>query len=188
MEKGLTKFDQKAANPLGGALRFINRKESKAYGTALEAADGDVKKIREIMANALNEGKMARFYGKTGMGKFTKADREALAEQIKHGDLDNALMDVVEGGKNSFTGVDSYTRTLNFARRSNVRTEELKYNLPTNVSRAKGSRGMTRMAPLASTESEVAWAMRIGYYSNDKLGGIAVANLDKEDVAVRTQS
>jgi len=184
MEKGLTKFEQTAANPLGGALRFINKKESKAYGAAIQAADGDINQIREIMANALNEGKMARFYGKTGLGKFNEADRAALAMQIKHGDLDNALMDVVEGGKNSFTGVDAYTRTLNFARANKVRTEELKYNLPKNMSRAKGSRGMARMAPLASTESEVAWAMRIGYYSNDKLGGIAVANLDNEKVAV----
>jgi hypothetical protein len=184
MEKGLTTFEQKAANPLGGALRFINKKESKAYGAAIQAADGDMNQIREIMANALNEGKMARFYGKTGLGKFTESDRAALAMQIKHGDLDNALMDVVEGGKNSFTGVDSYTRTLNFARANKVRTEELKYNLPKNISRAKGSRGMTRMSPLASTESEVAWAMRIGYYANDKLGGIAVANLNDEKIAV----
>jgi hypothetical protein len=184
MEKGLTKFEQTAANPLGGALRFINKKEAKAYGAAIQAADGDVAQIREIMANALNEGKMARFYEKAGLGKFTEADRAALAAQIKHGDLDNALMDVVEGGKNSFTGVDSYTRTLNFARKNNVRTEELKYNLPKNIRRAKGSRGFTEMAPLASTESEVAWAMRIGYYANDRLGGIAVANLDNEKVAV----
>jgi hypothetical protein len=185
MEKGLTKFEQKAANPLGGALRFINKKESEAYGAAIQAADGDINKIRKIMAGALNEGKMARFYEQTGLGKFTKADREALAKQIEHGDLDNALMDIVEGGKNSFTGVDAYTRTLNFARKSKVRTEELKYNLPTNIRRAKGAKGFTRMAPLASTESEVAWAMRIGYYANDKLGGIAVANLDNEKVAVQ---
>ena len=184
METGLTRAGKVAANPLGGALRFINRKESKSYGAAIEAADGDVKKIREIMANALNEGKMARFYEKTGMGKLTVADREALAEQIRFGDLDNALMDVVEGGKNSFTGVDSYTRTLNFARRNKVRTEELKYNLPKNISRAKGARGLERMAPLSSTATEVAWAMRIGYYSNDMLGGIAVANLDNEEAAV----
>ena len=184
MEKGLTKFEQKAANPLGGALRFINKKESEAYGEAILAADGNVEQIRKIMANALNEGKMIRFFEKTGAGKFTKADRKALAAQIEHGDLDNALMDIVEGGKNSFTGVDAYTRTINFARKNNVRTEELKYNLPKNVRRAKGARGMTRMAPLASTESEVAWAMRIGYYANDKLGGIAVANLNEEKIAV----
>jgi hypothetical protein len=185
MEKGLSKAGGVANNPLGGVLRFINRKESEAYGAAIEAADGDVVKIREIMANALNEGKMARFYEKTGMGKLTVADREALAEQIRFGDLDNALMDVVEGGKNSFTGVDSYTRTLNFARKSKVRTQELTYNLPKNVSRAKGARGLERMAPLSSTATEVAWAMRIGYYSNDILGGIAVANLNEEEVAVR---
>ena len=184
MEKGLTKFEQKAANPLGGAMRFINKKEAKAYGAAIKAADGDVKQIRKIMANALNEGKMARFYKKAGLGKFTEADRKALAAQIEHGDLDNALMDLVEGGKNSFTGVDSYTRTLNFARKNKVRTEELGYNLPKNVRRAKGSRGFTEMAPLASTESQVAWAMRIGYYANDRLGGIAVANLDNEKIAV----
>ena len=184
MEKGLTKFEQKAANELGGVMRFINKKESKAYGAAIQAADGDVKKIREIMANALNEGKMVRFYEKTGLGKFGDAERKALAAQIKHGDLDNALMDVVEGGKNSFTGIDAYTRTLNFARKNKVRTEELKYNLPKNLSRAKGSRGLARMAPLSDTASEVAWAMRIGYYSNDILGGIAVANLDNEIVAV----
>jgi hypothetical protein len=184
METGLTRAGKVANNPLGGVLRFVNRKEAKAYGAAIEAADGDVKKIREIMANALNEGKMVRFYEKTGTGKLTKADREALAEQIKFGDLDNALMDVVEGGKNSFTGVDSYTRTLNFARKNKVRTEELKYNLPKNISRAKGARGLERMAPLSSTATEVAWAMRIGYYSNDMLGGIAVANLDNEEAAV----
>jgi hypothetical protein len=184
MEKGLTKFEQKAANPLGGALRFINKKEAKAYGALIKDADGNIEEIRKIMAGALNEGKMARFYEKTGLGKFTKADREALAMQIKHGDLDNALMDVVEGGKNSFTGIDAFTRTLNYQRKSKVRTEELGYNLPKNMSRAKGSRGMTRMSPLASTESEVAWAMRIGYYSNDRLGGIAVANLDNEEIAV----
>jgi hypothetical protein len=113
MEKGLTEFDKISANPLGGVMRFINNKEAKRYGALIEAADGDIKKIREITANALNEGKMSRFYEKTGLGKFTEADRLAMAEQIKYGDLDNALMDVVEGGKNAFTGLDSYTRTIN---------------------------------------------------------------------------
>jgi len=144
MEKGLTTFEKASSNPLGGVLRFVNNKEAKRYGAAIEAADGDIKKIREITANALNEGKMARFYEKTGLGKFTDADRLALADQIKYGDLDNALMDVVEGGKNAFTGLESYTRTINFTRKN---------------------------------ASQVAWIMRIGYYSNDQLGRIAVANL-----------
>jgi hypothetical protein len=178
MEKGLTTFDKASANPLGGVIRFINNKESKRYGAAIEAADGDIKKIREITANALNEGKMARFYEKTGLGKFTDTDRLALADQIKYGDLDNALMDVVEGGKNAFTGLDSYTRTVNFTRKNKVRTAELSYDLEKGrVALGRGKGGYTQMAPLANEATQVAWIMRIGYYSNDKLGRIAVANL-----------
>ena len=178
VEKGLTTFDKASANPLGGVIRFINNKESKRYGAAIEAANGDIKKIREITANALNEGKMARFYEQTGLGKFTDTDRLALAEQIRYGDLDNALMDVVEGGKNAFTGLDSYTRTINFTRKNKVRTAELAYDLEKGrVALGRGKGGYSQMAPLANEATQVAWIMRIGYYSNDKLGRIAVANL-----------
>ena len=181
MEKGLTKFDQASANPLGGVMRFVNGREAKRYGAEIEAADGDIKKIREITARALNEGKLTRFYERAGLGKFTDADRAALAEQIKYGDLDNALMDVVEGGKNAFTGLDSYTRTINFTRKNKVRTAELSYDLEKGrLGLAKGKGGYKQMAPLADEASQVAWIMRIGYYSNDKLGRIAVANLSDD--------
>jgi len=177
LEAGLTKSEKIAQDPLGGVLRFINKKEAKSYGAEVAKADGDLKAIREITARALNEGKMARFYEKTGLGKFGKAEREALAEQIRYGDLDNALMDIVEGGKNSFTGIDAYTRTLNFTRKYNVRTAALGYDLPKGYSRAKGAKGLKPQAPLSDEASKIAWAMRIGYYSNDRLGAIAVANL-----------
>jgi len=183
MEKGLTDFDKISANPLGGVMRFVNRKESKRYGAEIEAADGDIKLIREITARALNEGKLTRFYEKTGLGKFTDADRAALAEQIKYGDLDNALMDVVEGGKNAFTGLDSYTRTINFTRKNKVRTAELAYDLEKGrVALGRGKGGYKQMAPLADEASQVAWIMRIGYYSNDRLGRIAVANLADDSI------
>lgn len=178
VEKGLTDFDKISANPLGGVMRFVNGRESKRYGAEIEAANGDIKKIREITARALNEGKLTRFYDRAGLGKFTDADRAAMAEQIKYGDLDNALMDVVEGGKNAFTGLDSYTRTINFARKNKVRTAELGYDLEKGrLGLAKGKGGYKQMAPLADEASQVAWIMRIGYYSNDKLGRIAVSNL-----------
>jgi hypothetical protein len=188
MEKGLTDFDKIAANPLGGVMRFVNRKESKRYGAEIEAANGDIKLIREITARALNEGKLSRFYEKTGLGRFTDADRLALADQIKYGDLDNALMDVVEGGKNAFTGLDSYTRTVNFTRKNKVRTAELSYDLEKGrVALGRGKGGYKQMAPLADEASQVAWIMRIGYYSNDKLGRIAVANL-ADDALGETQA
>ena len=186
VEKGLTTFDNAAANPLGGVMRFVNGKEAKRYGAEIAAADGDIKKIREITARALNEGKLTRFYERAGLGKFTDADRAAMAEQIKYGDLDNALMDVVEGGKNAFTGLDSYTRTINFTRKNKVRTAELGYDLEKGrLGLAKGKGGYKQMAPLADEASQVAWIMRIGYYSNDKLGRLAVANLDNEALAIK---
>jgi hypothetical protein len=181
VEEGLTTLGKAAQDPLGGVIRFVNRKEAKHYTQAIAAAQGDVVKIRQITAEALNEGKLARFYDQTGLGKFTVDDRKYLQEQILFGDLDNALMDVVEGGKNSFTGVDTFTRTLNFARKNNVRTAELSYNLPKGkFARAKGAKAYTTMAPLANEATQVAWAMRIGYYSNDRLGRIAVANLSDD--------
>ena len=185
VEEGLTTLGKVAQDPLGGVIRFVNNKEAKHYTEAIKAAEGDIVKIRQITAEALNEGKLARFYDQTGLGKFAEADRKYLQEQILYGDLDNALMDVVEGGKNSFTGVDTFTRTVNFARKNNVRTAELGYNLPKGkFARAKGAKAYTTMAPLANEATQVAWAMRIGYYSNDKLGGIAVANLDNEELAI----
>jgi len=185
VEEGLTTLGKAAQDPLGGVIRFVNRKEAKHYSQAIAAAQGDVVKIRQITAEALNEGKLARFYDQTGLGKFTADDRKYLQEQILFGDLDNALMDVVEGGKNSFTGVDVFSRTVNFARKNNVRTAELSYNLPKGkFARAKGAKAYTAMAPLANEATQVAWAMRIGYYSNDKLGRLAVANLDNEPVAL----
>ena len=185
VEEGLTTLGKAAQDPLGGVIRFVNKKEAKHYTQAIAAAQGDVVKIRQITAEALNEGKLARFYEQTGLGKFTIDDRKYLQEQILFGDLDNALMDVVEGGKNSFTGVDTFTRTINFARKNNVRTAELGYNLPKGkFARAKGAKAYTTMAPLANEATQVAWAMRIGYYSNDKLGRLAVANLDNEGLAL----
>jgi len=183
VEEGLTKLGKSAQDPLGGVIRFVNGKEAKHYSQAIVAAQGDVVKIRQITAQALNEGKLARFYDQTGLGKFTVDDRKYLQEQILFGDLDNALMDVVEGGKNAFTGADTFTRTLNFARKNNVRTSELGYNLPKGkFARAKGAKAYTSMAPLANEANQVSWAMRIGYYSNDRLGRIAVANLGDEAI------
>jgi hypothetical protein len=178
MEKGLTDFQKSAANPLGGVMRFINKSEAENYTKAIDVAAGDIKKIRQITAQALNEGKMARFYKRTGISKLTKEDRELLSEQILYGDLDNALADVVEGGRNAFTGVDQYSKTIAHTRKNKVRTAELKYDMGAGFRRAKGKKGFDEIKPDVINEASlVAWVMRIGYYANDSLGGIAVANL-----------
>ena len=225
--EGLTKFEKVAAQPLGAALRMLNKNEAERYYTELENLPNVVKKAqsditelnkivkanqdpravqiaqdqiallskqvegglinqqRLVIARALNEGKLNRFFSMTGIGKLTENDRRLLAKQIIHGDLDNALRDVVEGGKQAFSGLDYTARALYDTRKSGVRTTALKFrDLPTNLRRAKGSRGLVSMAPLATTETQVAWMLRIRYYANDEIGGIALANLDNRKVAV----
>ena len=177
VEKGLSGMQKVAENPLGSVMRFVNKKEAKAYGAMIEAAQGDTQKVREILATALNEGKIARFNERVGLSNLTKADRELLGEQIRFGDLDNALADVVEGGRNAFTGIDAYNRTINFTRKNKVRSAELTYTLPGNFRRARGGRFKEMVPTIADESTLVAWLMRIGYYSNDRLGAIAVANL-----------
>jgi len=180
MEKGLTEFQKKAANPLGSVLRFVNKSEAENYAKQIEEAAGDIKTVRQITAQALNEGKMARFYKRTGIGKLTKEDRELLSEQILYGDLDNALADVVEGGRNAFTGIDQYSKTIAHTRKNKVRTAELTYDMGAGFRRAKGKKSFEEIKPDVINEASlVAWVMRIGYYANDKLGGIAIANLAK---------
>lgn len=185
VEKGLTRVQKSSANPLGSVIRFVNKKEADNYAAEIAAANGNIKVIREITATALNEGKMARFYGRVGLGKFSKEDKNLLAEQIRYGDLDNALMDVVEGAKNAFTGIDQYTKAIAITRRNKVRTAELQYDMGAGFKRAKGTKGFDEIKPDVVNEgSLVAWVMRIGYYANDALGGIAIANLRDEKTAL----
>jgi hypothetical protein len=184
-EKGLTKGQKVAANPLGGVMRFVNKKEADNYAKQIDDAKGDIKVIREITARALNEGKLARFNARVGLGKISQEERDLLAEQIKYGDLDNALMDVVEGGKNAFTGVDQYNKAIALTRKNKVRTAELQYDMGAGFRRAKGAKGFTEIKPdVVNEASLVSWVMRIGYYANDALGGIAIANLRDEKTAI----
>jgi hypothetical protein len=184
-EKGLTKGQKVAANPLGGVMRFVNKKEADNYAKQIDDAKGDIKVIREITARALNEGKLARFNARVGLGKIGQEERELLAEQIKYGDLDNALMDVVEGGKNAFTGVDQYNKAIALTRKNKVRTAELQYDMGAGFRRAKGTKGFAEIKPdVVNEASLVSWVMRIGYYANDALGGIAIANLRDEKTAI----
>ncbi len=187
-EKGLTKWEARANNPLGFMMRMLNKDEAEAYAKRMNDAiesGGGIQEVRTIMAEAINEGKINRFYKAVGLGKMLDADKAALRKQLLHGDLDNALMDVVEGGKQTFTGLDYTTRSLAKARKNRVRNMELKMEYPAGVRRARNAKEFRPIAPWVDEASRVAWMMRINYYANDRLGAIAVANLDNKDEAVR---
>jgi hypothetical protein len=228
IEKGLTKAERIAANPLGAVLRVVNKKEAKAFAKRMDDIDDVIAKTREeikvlnntlkatsdpatkivvrseiaelkasikggpvqqrrvILAQALNEGKLNRAYKRLGIKAPGQLDKELLAEQILHGDLDNALADIVEGGKNFAVGIDYVSRAVNFTRQHGVRSVALKIEVPRPYTRAKGSIGYKAISVGPQDEaSMVAWLMRISYYSNDELGAIAIANLDQDDAVAK---
>jgi hypothetical protein len=225
MQKGLTKAERVAANPMGAVIRFVNKKEAESFAKRIddieeniaianeeiktlrnvvksstdEAAKaearrkiaelrksvkgGPVQQRRIILAQALNEGKLNRVYKVLGRKPLGQAEKDLLAEQILYGDLDNALEDIVEGGKNFAVGSDYVSRAVNFTRQHGVRSVALKIEFPRPYTKARNARGYTDIPiGLQNEASLVSWLMRISYYANDELGAIAVANLDDPDV------
>lgn len=149
---------------------------------------GVVGQTRQIVASALTEGKVNRLRAKFGLEPINKEEADLLAEQVIYGNIDNVLADVSEGGFNFATGNDYVSSARNLVRSLGVRTHDLGID-PTATARfvkKAGERGYKAQAVSPGDEaSMVTWLMRIGYYANDKLGGIAVANLDDEARAIR---
>jgi uncharacterized protein (DUF4415 family) len=164
MPKGLSTgglvSEQRASNPLGIVLRFVNKNESEKFATELSTLDdriatanteiknlrktlktetnpkkittiknqidtlkqgtkgGSVYQTRVIFARALNEGKLNRTFARLGRKPLTSEESELLAEQILHGDLDNALADVVEASSNFAVGNDYVRSAIDFNRKN----------------------------------------------------------------------
>lgn len=166
-----------AADPLGVVNRIVRRSDRAEYAAKMLAAGNNVTKVREVLAEAVTSSKL----GSLGI-KPTKQDAEFIAEQARYGDIDNALADVVQGGKNAFTGTDFATRSIRDQKRYG-RVTPLKIDVPRNMRRVRG-RGYTNVGPLQDTASSYAWLMQINFWANDELGSIAVANLKDRKVAV----
>lgn len=167
-----------SADPLGVINRVVRAADRDRFAAKITAAKGDVTQIREIYATAVTESKLARAGITIG-----KEDAAILAEHIRFGNLDNALADVVEGGKNSFTGTDFATRAIADQRRYG-RTAELKVNLPKKLRKLKGA-GYDTITPVNTDDTSlIAWMMQVNFFANDRLGRIAVANLDNEAKAL----
>ena len=220
-EKGMKGFEAAANNPLGAAMRMVNKKDAKMYTAKLaeletrvtatnqkikalrddlkletdtvakagiqSKIDASVKEIRggilgqtrQIFAQALTEGRLNRLRSSVGLKPLNQKEAELLAEQIAYGDIENVMSMVSEGGMNFASGNDYITRATNFARQTGVRTHALEIKYPeAKYVKKSGEYGFKRQAVSTQDEASlVAWMMRIGYYSNDKLGAIAVAHM-----------
>lgn len=148
-----------------------------------------VEETRRIMATALTSGRINRYRAYIGRGPMFEDEAELLAEHLIYGNLDNSVGLISEGAFNfASTGADYVTAATLFTRSHGVRSEKLVVNDPRaqRYSRVRGERGYSSVTIGPENEaSMLTWLMRIGYYSNDEVGAIAVANLDDETVAIR---
>lgn len=147
-----------------------------------------VEDTRRIMATALTSGRINRYRETLGMKPMFEDEAEILAEHLMYGNLENSVSIISEGGFNfASTGADYITTATLFTKSHGVRSEKLIIQDPKaqKYSRVRGEAGYTNV-PIGSENeaSMLTWLMRIGYYSNDEVGAIAVANLDRKNVAI----
>ena len=171
---------------LGAADNLRKSQIDTEIATLREKTQGGlVQQSRNILARALSEGRLNRFRARFGAKPMFQDELDELTEQIIYGDIDNALSIVSEGSVNYVTGNDYLTRSIALQKNTGVRVTALEVNVPKNrFARARGERGF-RPISLSGNQDEAAmtaWLMRIGYFTNDQLGAIAVANLDQKNV------
>ena len=145
-----------------------------------------VRQTREIMASALTKGRVNNFLKSQGKKPMNEEAVEFLTEQIIYGDIENFLSIISEGGFNFATGSDFLTSAVGFTKLHGVRSTELRITSPKQqYSRAAGVTGFKSVGITNTDESSlVTWLLRISYASNDELGALAVANLDRPEVAI----
>ena len=164
-----TKLQIAAGN---GDLGFINKLLRKSDITEGQAAmkaaleSGDIKAARTVMADAITKSSLG--------AKLDQRSADLLARYIKHGDIDNLLADVAEGGKNATRGLDSYMKI----------TEDVsKYGkvdaLEVNGKAYKTQTGSSFVTenPVLSTESRVGWLTKLGIFGASDLRRQTILNI-----------
>jgi hypothetical protein len=148
---------------------------------------GSVGQVRRIMATSLTSGRVNRLRERMGMRPMFEDEAEILAEHLIYGNLDNSVSLVSEGASNFATGGDFITRSTIFTRTHGVRSEALVINEPKAVKYGIAKEGRNYEARSLGNQDEAAlltWLMRINYIANDRLGAVAIANLDNKELAI----
>ena len=141
---------------------------------------GLTQQTREIFARTLTEGRINRLRESLGMKPMAADEIDIIADQIKHGNLENSLGVVSESAANFATGNDYISRAENLAKQTGVKVHALEIKGGDFVKKP-GERGFKPQALNQQDEASMySWMSRIGYYANDELGKIAVANLDDQ--------
>ena len=212
-----------ANNPLGIAMRLVNKKDVDRYAEELTQLknkfdtaqttiadlnkkikalpkghadiavyDAEIARLtksmqggitqqsREIFARALTEGRINRLRESLGLEKVGKEEIDLITEQLRYGNLENSLGVVSESAANYATGNEYISRAENLAKQTGVPVHGLRIDAAArNLVKKPGERGFKIQALNQQDEASMySWMTRIGYYANDDLGKLAVANLD----------
>lgn len=154
-------------------------------GLKATASRNVVEETRRVMATAFTSGRINRYREYIGRGPMFEDEAEILAEHLIYGNLDNSVSLVTESAMNfASSGADYITSAIAFAKSNGVRNEKLIIEDPRAKKYGK-SKNFTKI-PIGpeNEKSMLSWLQRISYYANDEVGAIAVANLDKKDVAI----
>lgn len=147
-----------------------------------------VEDTRRIMATAFTSGRVNRYRKMLGLNPMFEDEAAILAEHLIYGNFENSVSLITEGAFNfASTGADYVTTATLFTKSHGVRSENLVIRDPKakKFKRVSGQRGYTNVPIGPENEASMfTWLMRIGYYSNDEVGAIAVANLDNKQVAI----
>lgn len=172
-----------ASLPKGDAA--IAAKKERIAEIQKDLEGGLVEQTRQIFANAVTEGRLNSWRKQLGMKPINEEDALILKEHIKYGNLENTLGDVSEGGMNMLTGNDYISRAENLVRQTGVSTHALTITPAKGYVKKPGERAYTAQALHQQDQGSMySWMLGISRYSNDELGGIAVANLDNPTVAI----
>ena len=168
-----TVFLNTESGELGAINKFLLKDELQEFAIKVNnAANED--EVRSIMAEAILRRKLAY-----------KLDPEAasiISDVAKHGNLDNLLADVAEGGKNGVRGGGRYQSVASdvnrFGKMDAITIDGKAYQ------RSIGDKSFTNFNPVANEAAKVSWLFQIGVMTNDDLGRIAIKYLNNEDAAI----
>jgi hypothetical protein len=154
---------------LGVFNKLVRRKDLAKYQAKLAEAQTP-QDVRELMAQAVaSEGLAA---------KLDQESADILADLIKHGDIDNILADISEGGKNGLRHSDQYLNATadvaKFGKMGELEIDGIKYK------QAVGDKSYTQFNPIANKQSRISWLVQLGISANDDLASIAIKYLDDE--------
>ena len=162
----------KGGDSLSMIGKLVTKKDRALYQSKLAAAQ-TVQDARKIMAEAVMSDKY--------LGKLDPAAREIIAEMAQHGQIDDMLAAVAEGGRKGITGADHWTDTMQAVDKFGTMRE---YTIDGKKYKIDHGGSFQELRPL-DTDGKVAWITQIAAVGNDELGSIALKYVENENYAVK---